>query len=73
MLSSKHVRVFRKTCTTFLENTYVFFKRLLLPLPYGKDETILRIRGVPSGSYSTIQGSEDLHQRRLHLPEPRRV
>lgn len=51
MLSSKHVRVFRKTCTTFLENTYVFFKRLLLPLPYGKDETILRIRQVPSGTF----------------------
>lgn len=33
------------------QNTYVFFKRLPLPLPYGKDETILRIRQVPSGTF----------------------
>ena len=51
MLSSKHVRVFKKRGTTGLATVYVPVKRRLLPLPYGKDETILRIRQVPSGTF----------------------
>ena len=67
MLSSKHVRVFRKTCTTFGKHVRVFQKTSLTFALWKRRNDITKYGKFLQERFDH-KSTEDLHQRRLHLP-----